>query len=148
MITYLFLDLENTIIDSELNPVILDKNKKLITDLMQDHDVENILIFSSMFNTTADAISFLRSELKTIINNEFSICIDGVVPLKNAYDSLAKTKLSFPCMNKPSKESLFISYVDKIYTNSGCTCILVDDTIRSDHTYELSNDRFAMVIQG
>lgn len=105
----IFLDLEGTVINSELEPTLLPKHKEFLKG-------KEVIIFSSMFTSTDDLNGYTKSVLKSI-TDYFELTIIDICYLEPFYSSI-KTN--------PSKSNLFLEYA-KISCYTELT--LLDDTV-------------------
>ena len=148
--TLMCLDLEGTIIKTELNPEIIDNNKQVISELKEQYQIEDFFIFSSVICTINDADKFQGSVLHEKLNENFSITISNAFPIDYAWEALAGTKLKYDIMNKPCKESLFLAYIDKYFESKikeKTRYILIDDTVNTK-TIILESGNEVMFIRG
>lgn len=110
----IFLDLENTVIHSELSPTMLPKHKMFLEN-------KEVIIFSSMFTVKEDLNDYTNSILKSI-EKYFGLVIKEICYLEPYYNSI-KTN--------PSKSNLFIEYAKNSCYNE---LILLDDTVIDSET--------------
>lgn len=136
----IYVDLEKTLIDTELNPILLDNNKELLTKLLSENEIGDIIIFSSIISTENDATVFMKSVLKKTIEDFFNVNIISAVPINLAWENFS------PEFTKPTKETLFISYITNCVGESG-TYYLIDDTV-NDKVYHFGNNKKVVTIRG
>lgn len=139
----IYLDLEKTLIDTELNPVIIPNNKKLIDKLKEKYNVTNFHIFSSVLQNDLDITKFMLSDTRTNIEKYFGIKIESCVEMDRVWDMMQATAMpwfeevkGFEIMSRPCKESTFLLYAASL--NDDDAYLLLDDTIRTG-IYTLHN---------
>lgn len=109
-------------IESELNPNLLSKNKTKITQMITEFRIDKILIFSMMY---FDKNSVLDDKFKKYLENYFDIEINGLVEIEYLRDCHLNSKYSREPLNKTT---YFKIYCDMVNSENVSKIVLLDDT--------------------
>lgn len=144
--TELYLDLEGTLINTELDPTIIFNNKDGIDYLIKRYNIKIINIFSSIIPTISEAMQF-QCTLQKSIDKAFGFRINASIVIDDAWDAFREReqKADDTFMKKPMKDSLFVAWVER-YGKPNTRYILVDDTV-SNRTLNVNGNE-VLIIRG
>lgn len=121
----LLLDLEGTLIQSELNPLLLDYNKNLIDNVYHDFNISEVYIFSMMYCDESENPS---EKFISDLEKHFNVTINGVIKLGYLFDMHSTSEFKKDVNNK---ETLFKIYISTLSPDIN-TVILIDDTVKNN----------------
>lgn len=144
---HLFLDLEDTVIDSWWNPVLVNVEK--IKRMIGEVSPQKIHIFSGAIWNEDDKQRF-SANVQADIEKSLGIKIDSVISMADAINVSSWKTFSFSCISEAlilvGKFKLFEDYCE--LNMGGHECVLLDDQCPSKTIFYNGNNTFSTFTEG
>lgn len=132
---HLFLDLEETLIDSIEKQQLLQGEVLKVKNFIKHHQIKEFGIFSFAIDTALEMVDLLKSRLLAVLQTELeSECTSIQYTDKLRRDTLICTGCNFNLFEFKSvwgKERAFIEFAER--QESGGIWVLIDDVVRTKH---------------